>query len=79
MNAQASDGQLKALTERRERLETEKQDAADAIKELNAEVKAMGFDLPIFNKVIARRKLDRETRDEQDATLDLYEAALGGN
>jgi len=72
-----NDNQLKALVERRERLEAEKADAAEAIKELNAEVKAMGYDLPIFNTVIARRKKDRDAVAEADAVLEMYEAALG--
>ena len=73
-----NDNQLKALVERRERLEAEKADAAEAIKELNAEVKAMGYDLPIFNTVIARRKKDRDAVAEADAVLEVYEAALSG-
>ena len=73
-----NDNQLKALVARRERLEAEKADAAEAIKELNAEVKAMGYDLPIFNIVIARRKKDRDAVAEADAVLEVYEAALSG-
>lgn len=78
MNNQAADGQLKALTERRERLEAEKQDAADAIKDLNAEVKSLGYDLPTFNTVIKRRKRDRDEVAEEDAMIEMYEAALEG-
>lgn len=77
-NYRADNGQLRAFVERRERLEAEKQDAADAIKELNAEIKSFGYDLPTFNKAIARRKLDRDTVAEQDATLEMYETALEG-
>ena len=78
MNNQAADGQLKALTERRERLEAEKQDAADAIKDLNGEVKSLGYDLPTFNTVIKRRKMDRDKVAEADAILEMYEAELAG-
>ena len=67
---------LKALVERRERLEAVKGDAVDDIKELNAEVKSFGFDMKVFNQVIARRKLDRDAVAEADALLDMYEGAL---
>lgn len=78
MNNQAADGQLKALTERRERLEAEKQDAADAIKDLNAEVKSLGYDLPTFNTVIKRRKRNRDEVAGEDAMIEMYEAVLEG-
>ena len=68
--------QLKSLVERRERLEAVKADAADDIKELNAEIKGVGFDLKVFNQVIARRKMDRDAVAEADALLDMYEGAL---
>ena len=75
------DPQLRQLIERRERLEAVKADAAEDIKELNAEVKGMGYELPIFNAVIARRKKDRDEVDHFDAMLRTYEteAAVGGN
>jgi len=78
MNSQAADGQLKALTERRERLEAEKQDAADAIKDLNGEVKSLGYDLTTFNTVIKRRKRNRDEVAGEDAMIEMYEAVLEG-
>lgn len=72
-----TDGKLKAFTERRERLEAEKQDRADDIKALNAELKGEGYDLPTFNKMIARRKLDRAAVVEADTVLALYEDEVG--
>ena len=72
-----NDGQLKAFTERRERLEAEKQDRADDIKELNAEIKGAGYDIKPFNQMIARRKLDRDAVAEGDAVLAMYEAEVG--
>ena len=70
--------QIKALIERRERLEAEKQDKADDIKELNAEVKGLGHDMKAFNIVIARRKRDRDDLLNEEAMVELYEDALGG-
>lgn len=70
-------GQLKAFTERRERLEVEKQDAVDAIKDLNQEVKSAGYELPTFNAMIARRKKDRDDVAHADEMLAIYEAEVG--
>jgi uncharacterized protein (UPF0335 family) len=74
----SNDSQLKAFTERRERLEAEKQDALDAIKDLNAELKSSGYDLKVFNTMIARRKKDRNEVAEADAMLKQYELNLEG-
>ena len=70
-------GQLKALIERIERLEEEKKEVAEQIKEVYAEAKANGFDTKILRKVITIRKKDRTEREEEEAMLDLYMHALG--
>lgn len=69
--------QLKALVERVERLEEEKRDVADLIKEVYAEAKANGFDAKTIRKVVALRRKDAEERQEEEAMLDLYLTALG--
>ena len=70
-------GQLRAIVERIERLEEEKGEVAEQIKEVFAEAKANGFDTKIIRKVISLRKKDAEERQEEEALLDLYLAALG--
>lgn len=70
-------GQLRALIERRERLEEEKATIGEDIKALNAEAKSAGFDMRAFNEMIKLRKLDKAERDEREALRDLYGAALG--
>jgi len=72
-----NDGKLKAFTERRERLEAEKQDISDAIKDLSNEVKSAGYDLKQFNQMIARRKLERDEVELGDALLKMYEREVG--
>jgi uncharacterized protein (UPF0335 family) len=72
-----NDGKLKAFTERRERLEAEKQDISDAIKDLSNEIKSAGYDLKPFNQMIARRKLDRAAVVEADTILAIYEDEVG--
>lgn len=78
MSNQANADELRAMIERIERLEAEKQDAVDAQKEVYAEAKGNGYDTKIIRKVVARRKRDRADLAEEAAVLELYEAALEG-
>ena len=70
-------GQLRALIERIERLEEEKKEVAEQIKEVYAEAKANGFDTKTLRKVVTLRKKPTEERQEEEALLDLYLSALG--
>jgi uncharacterized protein (UPF0335 family) len=70
-------GQLKSIIERIERLEEEKKEISEQIKEVFAEAKGNGFDVKILRKVVRLRKQDRAQRQEEDAILDLYLSALG--
>jgi uncharacterized protein (UPF0335 family) len=74
---QAAQGQLKSIIERIERLEFEKAEVAEQIKEVFAEAKGNGFDVKILRKVVRIRKQDRAKRLEEDAILDLYLSAIG--
>ncbi len=69
--------QLKAIVERIERLEEEKQALAGDIRDVYAEAKANGFDTKTLRQVIRLRKQDTHERQEQEALLDLYLNALG--
>lgn len=70
-------GQLRAFIERIERLEEDKQAIADDIKEVFAELKGTGFDTKAVRTLIRLRKKDQAERQEEEAILDLYKAALG--
>ena len=70
-------GQLKSIIERIERLEQEKAEVAEQIKEVFAEAKANGFDVKTLRKVVRIRKQDRAKRQEEEALLDLYLSAIG--
>ena len=70
-------GQLRAFVERIERLEEEKRQVAEQIKEVYAEAKANGFDSKTLRKVVSLRKKPAEERQEEEALLDLYLSALG--
>lgn len=74
---QTAQGQLKSIVERVERLEQEKAEIAEQIKEVYAEAKGNGFDTKIIRKLIRSRKMDRAKRSETRAILELYASALG--
>jgi len=69
--------QLRSLVERIERLEEEKAALTADIREIYSEAKGVGFDTKVMRQVVRLRKLDRADRQEQEAILDLYLAALG--
>lgn len=69
--------QLKSVIDRIERLEEEKKEINDAIKEVYAEAKANGFDTKTLRKIISLRKKRLEERQEEEAMIDLYMHALG--
>lgn len=69
--------QLRSVIERVERLEEEKKEVAEQIKEVFAEAKANGFCTQTLRKVISARKKALEERMEEDAMMDLYLNALG--
>ena len=70
-------GQLRALIERIEHLEEEKKTISEDIKEVYAEAKGTGFDTKALRTLIRLRKKDQAERQEEEAILDLYKAALG--
>lgn len=70
-------GELRAFIERYERLEAEKKDIADQLKEVMAEAKGRGYDTKVLRKIIARRKRDRDDLAEEEAVMELYLNALG--
>lgn len=72
-----SNGQLKAIVERIERLEEDKAAISADIKEVYAEAKANGFDTKILRKVIALRKKEAAAREEEQSMLEVYMGALG--
>ena len=69
--------ELYAFIERRERLEADKAEISEDIKELNAEVKGRGYDMKVFNEMVKLRKMDADERAEREALRDLYGSALG--
>ena len=69
--------ELRLLIERIERLEEEKKAMADDIKDVYAEAKARGYDAKTMRVVVRLRKMETHTRQEAEALLETYKAALG--
>lgn len=68
---------LRLTVERIERLEEEKKEIAEQIKEVYGEAKALGYDTKALRTVVKLRKQDRQERQEQEAILEVYLDALG--
>jgi len=69
--------QLRLFIERIERLEEEKKGIADDIKDVYSEAKSSGYDTKTMRMVVRLRKMEAHTRQEMDALLETYRAALG--
>ena len=70
-------GELRQFVERYERLEGERKDLADQMKEVMAEAKGRGYDTKVLRKLISLRKKDPQEISEEEAILQLYREALG--
>lgn len=70
-------GELRQFVERIERLEAEKKDIAEQIREVYAESKGRGYDVKAIRSIIALRKRDKDDIAEQEAVIEMYKEALG--
>ena len=69
--------ELRQFVERIERLETEKKDLSESIKEVYAESKGRGYDSKALRSIISLRKRDKDDIAEQEAVIEMYKEALG--
>lgn len=69
--------QLRLFIERVERLEEEKRGIADDITDVYSEMKSQGYDAKIVRQIVKLRKMQPHDRQEMEALLDTYKAALG--
>lgn len=77
MSDSISAEQLRLFIERIERLEEEKKGIADDIKDVYNEAKSTGFDVKTMRSIVRLRKMEKHHRDEAEALLETYKAALG--
>ena len=70
-------GELRAFVERIERLEAERKDLAEQLKEVMSEAKSRGYEPKILRKCLALRKRSKDEIAEEDAVTQMYMEALG--
>ena len=69
--------QLEQFINQIEKLEDEKADLAEAIKDIFDAASSSGFDKKAMKAILRLKKLDKSKLEEQDALLELYRQALG--
>lgn len=76
LNASAQN-QLRQFVEQLERLEEDKKDVANDIRDKFAEAAAVGFDKKALRQVLKIRRKSASERQEEETVLDVYLHALG--
>ena len=69
--------QLRLFVEKIERLEQDKAELGEVIRETFAEAKSEGFDVKVMRQLIKIRRMKKEELIEQEELLGLYRQALG--
>jgi uncharacterized protein (UPF0335 family) len=77
ITSSVSAAELRQFIEKVERLEDEKTEIQNQIKEVLGEAKSQGFDTKVMRQVIRMRKMKKEDLIEQQELLDMYTIALG--
>lgn len=77
MAAISADDQLRLFIERIERLKEESKGIADDIKDAFGEAKSQGYDPKVMREIIKLRAMEPHDRQELEAMIDTYKAALG--
>lgn len=75
-SGEVSGNRLKSFIDRVERLEEEKKACGEDVKDVYKEAKSAGFDPKIMRKIVSLKKVNKETRREENELLELYAAAL---
>ena len=70
-------GQLKSILERINRLEDEKKERSDDIRDVYAEAKGNGFNPAALRVIVRKQRADKKKAAALEAEVDAYMAALG--
>ena len=76
-NSEAATARLKSFVSRIERLNKDRADVNEDIREVYGEAKNCGLNTKIIRAVVRERSMDAEKRREENELLDLYRSALG--
>lgn len=77
MTEMGHNGQLKSIIERINRLEDEKKERSDDIRDVYAEAKGNGFNPKALRLIVREQRADAKKAAELAADVDAYKAALG--
>ncbi|HJD53791.1 MAG TPA: DUF2312 domain-containing protein [Rickettsia endosymbiont of Proechinophthirus fluctus] len=69
--------QLEQYISKIERLEQEKADLSQEVKDIFQDASSHGFDVKAMKSILKLKKLDKDKLAEQDAMLELYRDTLG--
>jgi uncharacterized protein (UPF0335 family) len=69
--------ELNLLFERIEKMEEQKKEIAEDIRDVFAEGKSRGYDVKIMRQVLRLRALDPDKRQEERYLVDAYSSAIG--
>ncbi|APR98239.1 DUF2312 domain-containing protein [Wolbachia endosymbiont of Folsomia candida] len=69
--------ELRGYIERIEKLEEEKKEVQDHIRDVYLKAADEGWDTKVMKQIIKLRKMDDDDREEQEILLDTYKRALG--
>ncbi|MFA1688892.1 DUF2312 domain-containing protein [Candidatus Rickettsia barbariae] len=69
--------QLEQYISKIERLEQEKADLSQEVKDIFQDASSHGFDVKTMKSILKLKKLDKDKLAEQDAMLELYRDTLG--
>ena len=69
--------QLRLFLERIERLQEEKDEKSQGMKDVFSEAKSQGYDTKVMRDVLRLRRMEKNDRQEWEAILDTYKTALG--
>lgn len=69
--------ELEQFIQRIERLDEERKNISEDIKDIKAEAKSRGFDIKALNQVLKLRAMDQDDRTDLENAVDTYKLALG--
>ncbi|WP_392505980.1 DUF2312 domain-containing protein [Rickettsia sp. 2024-CO-Wats] len=69
--------QLEQYISKIEKLEQEKADLSQEVKDIFQDASSHGFDVKAMKSILKLKKLDKDKLAEQDAMLELYRDTLG--
>jgi uncharacterized protein (UPF0335 family) len=72
-----SNAQLKAIVERINRLEDDKKETSEGIREIYAEAKSFGLNPKAVRVIVRKQRQDAKKAAELEADVEAYMAAMG--